>query len=75
VDLLKLDIEGSEAEIFNSGAPPWLGAIRNIVIEFHGAECEVLFLNALQSFQYRRIQRPMIELFFNITPPEPLRAG
>lgn len=69
VDLLKLDIEGSEAELFNSDALPWLRTIRNIVVEFHGGQCELRFLNALKTFQYRRIQRPMVELFFDITPP------
>ena len=35
VDLLKVDIEGAEAEIFR-GDLSWLAAIRAIAIEFHG---------------------------------------
>jgi FkbM family methyltransferase len=70
VDLLKLDIEGSEAELFSSGAPQWLGAIRNIIVEFHGVECERRFLDAMQDFQYRRLQRPMVEFFTDIHPRE-----
>jgi len=35
IDILKLDIEGSEVELFRSGADAWLGTIRQIVIELH----------------------------------------
>jgi FkbM family methyltransferase len=39
VDLLKLDVEGAEKEIFRSGATRWLPFVRNIVIELHDEEC------------------------------------
>jgi FkbM family methyltransferase len=35
IDILKLDIEGAEYELFNNGAQNWLGAVRQIVIELH----------------------------------------
>jgi FkbM family methyltransferase len=35
IDLLKVDIEGGEYELFNSGAQAWLGSVRQIVIELH----------------------------------------
>lgn len=43
VDLLKLDVEGSEREIFGSGAGDWLPFVRNIVIELHGPDCSEIF--------------------------------
>jgi FkbM family methyltransferase len=35
IDILKIDIEGAEYELFNNGAQTWLGAVRQIVIELH----------------------------------------
>lgn len=35
IDILKLDIEGAEYELFKEGAESWLGAIGQIVIELH----------------------------------------
>jgi len=52
VDLLKLDVEGSEGEIFGPEAGQWLPAVRNIAIELHGENCKSRFLNALKGYQY-----------------------
>jgi FkbM family methyltransferase len=52
VDLLKLDIEGSEKELFGPGAQDWLPAIRNIVIELHGGDCSDRFFSALEGYDY-----------------------
>jgi FkbM family methyltransferase len=35
IDLLKLDIEGAERDLFNAGAGSWLGSVGQIVIELH----------------------------------------
>lgn len=35
IDLLKLDIEGAEKELFNANAGSWLGSVGQIVIELH----------------------------------------
>ena len=52
VDLLKLDIEGSELEIFGSAAREWLPSVRNIAIELHGNDHKDVFLSALGGFRY-----------------------
>ncbi|HEY1809236.1 MAG TPA: FkbM family methyltransferase [Acidobacteriaceae bacterium] len=52
IELLKIDIEGSELALFSGNPEPWLGLVRNICIELHGAECETAFLEALKDFQY-----------------------
>jgi len=44
VDLLKLDVEGSEKEIFGSGAAEWLPKVRNILIELHGPSVRIASL-------------------------------
>jgi FkbM family methyltransferase len=50
VDLLKLDIEGSEADLFRDGPPAWLPMVRNIAIELHSPQCTELFFGALQHY-------------------------
>ena len=52
VDLLKVDIEGGEREVFGKGAEAWLPSVKNIAIEFHGDDCEKNFFNALSGYEY-----------------------
>jgi len=40
IDLLKLDIEGAEKEIFAPGECDWMDHVRAMVVETHGKECE-----------------------------------
>jgi FkbM family methyltransferase len=51
VELLKIDIEGSEIALF-SGACPWLSLVRNIAIELHDHECSEVFHRALAEYSY-----------------------
>jgi len=53
IDLLKVDIERSEMEVFSSGYEAWLPFTRNIAIELHGADCERVFLSALSTYEYQ----------------------
>lgn len=52
VDLLKLDIEGSEGELFGPDAQDWLPYVRNIAIELHGEDRKARFFAALAGYQY-----------------------
>ena len=52
VDLLKCDIEGSEAQLFESNSQVWLRRVRNICIELHGDDCRKAFMSALRGFEY-----------------------
>jgi FkbM family methyltransferase len=54
IDLLKVDIEGSEVNLFDAGSAAWLPKVRNICIELHGEHCEAAFFRALQGFKYER---------------------
>jgi FkbM family methyltransferase len=61
VDLLKVDIEGAEREVFGEAAKGWLPKVRNICIELHGQDCQETFFNALSDFDYE------LELFGELT--------
>jgi FkbM family methyltransferase len=52
VDLLKVDIERAEVEVFGISASRWLHRVRNICIELHGKDCEEVFFAALEDFDY-----------------------
>jgi len=52
VDILKVDIEGSELEVFASGSESWLPYVHNICIELHGETCERVFFSALKDYDY-----------------------
>ena len=56
IDLLKVDIEGSEKEVFES-IGPWLGRVGVILIELHDRlkmGCSRSFYNATKDFDFER---------------------
>ncbi len=65
VDLAKIDIEGSEAEIF-AGNTDWLSRVRNICIELHGERCSEIFFRALRGYDYDRVQHGENTLCLNL---------
>jgi FkbM family methyltransferase len=66
VDLLKLDVEGSEREIFGPDSREWLSTVSNIVIELHGPECEQRFFSALEPFRYDLTRRDAVCFCFGL---------
>jgi FkbM family methyltransferase len=68
IDLLKIDIEAAEAEVFSEGSQAWLRLTRNLVIELHGPECERKVAAAMEGLESRRARRGELTLFENITP-------
>lgn len=51
-DLLKLDIEGGEVELFRD--PNWLGDVKAIVVEVHGNEADALIRKACKGWKTSR---------------------
>jgi FkbM family methyltransferase len=56
IDILKVDIEGSESIVFSRNFESWINKVRLLVIELHGKECADIFYSALSSgsFSYSR---------------------
>lgn len=52
ISVLKVDIEGSEVEMFRDGHCAWLDQVDTLVIELHGPECERVFHHAIASQNY-----------------------
>jgi FkbM family methyltransferase len=51
LDLIKVDIEGAETELFRHGAP-WLSMVRHIAIELHGSQAEHAFRRCIAPHPY-----------------------
>jgi FkbM family methyltransferase len=47
ISLLKVDIEGSELELFSGDCSDWLPLVDNIIIEIHGSECARVYHEAV----------------------------
>jgi FkbM family methyltransferase len=54
IDILKIDIEGAEVELFRNNTEGWLPLTKNICIELHGPECEAAFFKALQDYDFEQ---------------------
>jgi FkbM family methyltransferase len=52
VDLLKVDIERSELELFGRNVHTWLPRVDNLCIELHGSDCREAFFRALDGYEY-----------------------
>ncbi|HEV3386583.1 MAG TPA: FkbM family methyltransferase [Gemmata sp.] len=68
IDLLKVDIEAAEKEVFGPGSQEWLQLTRNLVIELHGPECERVVAAALSGFVSGIAHCGELTLYGNITP-------
>jgi FkbM family methyltransferase len=68
IDILKVDIEGSELDLFGNHSSSWLRAIGNICIELHGADCEKVFFEALRDFDYALQRSGELTVCLNLRP-------
>ncbi len=76
IDILKVDIEGSERALFSFNAGEWLPCIRNICIEIHGAECQEAVATALADYDYKTSRSGEYTLYLGVTSRQdsPIRA-
>ena len=68
IDILKIDIERSELEVFAHDFEPWLGHVRNLVIELHDEECRRVFFQALSSYTYDLSESGELTICRNLRP-------
>jgi len=60
IDIFKIDIEGSEMELFSENYANWIDKVRIFIIEFHERVrpgCTDVFLNAISNHQWKSFQR------------------
>ncbi len=66
LDLLKIDIEGSEIALFRSGAERWLPLTKNICIELHGPQCETAFFESLHDYSFDQVTSGELTICMNL---------
>jgi FkbM family methyltransferase len=71
IDLLKVDIEGSEIDVFGPQSSAWLPKVRNICIELHGPRCEEVFFHAVREFDYQLVRFGELTVCKNLYPKLP----
>lgn len=60
IDILKLDIEGAEKEVFSTGVGPWLDQVNVLIIELHDhltPGCSAVFYAATEKYNFQQRQR------------------
>jgi len=68
IDILKIDVERSELAVFARNFEPWLGRVRNLVIELHDEECHRVFFQALSAYTYDLCQSGELTICRNLRP-------
>lgn len=68
IDVLKVDIEGSEIEVFGKNFEQWLKKVKNLVIELHGSDCEKIFFTALSNYDYELLYAGELVVCKNLKP-------
>lgn len=56
IDLLKIDIEGAELQVFRDGDTSFLATTECCAIECHGADCVEAFQNAISKYNFGTIE-------------------
>ncbi len=77
IDLLKMDIEKAELEIFRDDDRAWLGNVRNIAIELHGQPARDAFAQALETYRYDGVESGELTICRGLAPlaPPPAATG
>jgi FkbM family methyltransferase len=68
IDLLKIDIEKSEIDVFTNNPSAWLHLVRNIAIELHGETCYEAFHAALSNYHFLESQYGEVTLCTGMHP-------
>ena len=67
IDILKLDTEGAEKNIFSDNFEDWLGKIKLIIIELHDFNregCTETFYSAINNYNFTEIKRDEENIYF-----------
>lgn len=68
VNLMKIDIEGAEKEIFRCDSGSWLSRVDNLCIELHGDPCRNTFFQALVPYTYVHSQSGELDFCRGLRP-------
>jgi FkbM family methyltransferase len=73
VDLLKIDIECAEIQLFSENTDKWLPHTRCLVIELHGTDCERVFFKSMAEYRPEYERSGELTICRNIIPKANMR--
>jgi FkbM family methyltransferase len=65
IDLLKIDIEGSELALFSTNTSAWLPLVRNIFLEIHDDPADRVVRSALNAYHFQEARVREYSLFLS----------
>jgi FkbM family methyltransferase len=68
IDLLKVDIEGGELDLFSHGPESWLPRVRNLSIELHGQDCTEAFFAAMSRYDFELVRHGELTVCLGVAP-------
>ena len=68
IDVLKIDIEGAEENVFAGNARDWIRRVKTMAIELHGDACERAVVAALNGMKHERSTSGELTVFRMIDP-------
>lgn len=68
IDILKLDIEGAEEQLFADGAHTWIDRVQLLLIEIHGPAAEQAVFKVMQARKFNTSRQQEKFLFTKIEP-------
>lgn len=68
IDLLKIDIEGGESELFSRNQNKWLPFVKNMTVETHGKTAQDALFKALQDYNYDYSFSGETHFILNLSP-------
>jgi hypothetical protein len=71
IDLLKMDIEAAEQEVFSHANTEWLARTKNIAIELHDDDCIRSFKRAMASYIFHETSFGELTMCCNIALRSP----
>lgn len=66
IDIMKIDIEGSEFDLFSSNDLDWIRIVRTIVIELHDPSCRSAFFSAVNSIRGQSFESGELTIWHNL---------
>ena len=75
IDILKIDIEGSENELFQGHEHDWLGQVKNLAIELHDDSSRQTFLEAMAPYAQRHEDAGELTFCFDLRPAKPAETA
>ncbi len=77
IDLLKMNIECSEREVFSKNYSKWLPYVKNMIVQLHDEHAEEAFFKAMLDYGFLFRRPPTLVACTEISPraPEPTPGG